>query len=112
MGPCMKSNPVWKTCTSRVIQLTQRITSVSVYLGDQAQAVPLLRQEAPAQQQRPRNGAELRRRQVSRQQLPLATKRKVCISHLSCRGEGGGTSQFSSFKTAVEKVGDVSLAEG
>lgn len=41
-----------------------------IYSGDKAQAVSLLWQEAQAQQQqqqRPGNGAELRRRQVSRQ---------------------------------------------
>lgn len=27
-GPCMRSDPVWRTCTSCIIHLTQRITSV------------------------------------------------------------------------------------
>lgn len=59
--------------------------------GDQAQAVPLLWQEAPAQQQRPGNGVELGRRQVSRQQLPLtASAGPSTPPFLSW----GGTSQF------------------
>lgn len=62
--------------------------------GDQAQAVPLLWQEAPAQQQRPGNSVELGRRQVSRQQLPLTASARSSTPHLLSWEGRGDTWQF------------------